>query len=174
MLCAALLMFILLPAGVASAGSGRPTEPAPGAGLSGSPAPDFTLPLVGGGEVRLADLRGKLVLVNFWATWCPPCVAEMPSMERLYAQLQKSGLEILAINAEADGLTMLPDYLKKHPHTFPVPVDTEGNVQELYGVFRFPESFIIGRDGKVVDHIIGGRDWSEKQAIDHFKSLLAE
>jgi len=124
--------------------------------------------------VRLADLRGKLVLVNFWATWCPPCVAEMPSMERLYAQLQKSGLEILAINAEADGLTMLPDYLKKHPHTFPVPVDTEGNVQELYGVFRFPESFIIGRDGKVVDHIIGGRDWSEKQAIDHFKSLLAE
>jgi peroxiredoxin len=73
-----------------------------------------------------------------------------------------------------DGLTALPEYSKKHPHSFPVPVDSEGDVQELYRVFRFPESFIIGRDGKVVEHIIGGRDWSDKQMVEHFKQLLAK
>jgi len=95
-------------------------------------------------------------------------------MERLYAQLNKSGLEILAVNAEADGLAVLPEYFKKHPHTFPVPVDTEGEVQSLYRVFRFPESFIIARDGTVIEHIIGGRDWSDRQQIDRFKQLLAK
>lgn len=134
-------------------------------------APDFSLTDMDGATHRLSDYRGKVVLVNFWATWCPPCKAEMPSMERLYAQFQDRDFELLAVNAEVDGLEVLPDFLQKHPHTFPIPVDTEGDVQVKYGVFRFPESFIIGRDGKVVEHIIGARDWSDNQTIQLIDSL---
>lgn len=154
------------------AGGQRPQEPPSGQSLVGEAAPDFSLPLVGGGEVTLSQLRGKVVLLNFWATWCPPCRAEMPSMERLYAQLKDSGFELLAVNVEVDGLTILPEYFQKHPHSFPVPVDTEGEISNNYGVFRFPESFVIDREGKVVEHVIGGRDWSEPGMVERFKQLL--
>lgn len=146
--------------------------PNPKTGLVGQPAPDFTLPLVGGGEVTLSELRGKVVLLNFWATWCPPCLAEMPSMERLYARLGNSDFEMLAVNAEVDGLEILPDFLLQHRHTFPIPVDHQGEVQVEYGVFRFPESFIIDRQGKIVDHIIGGRDWSDRRTVEHLAALI--
>lgn len=148
------------------------SAPATGSSLVGQLAPDFKLPLVGGGEMQLSSLRGKVVMVNFWATWCPPCKAEMPSMERLYAQLKNSGFELLAINVEPDGLEVLPEFLRQHPHTFPVAVDTEGDIQSEYGVFRFPESFIVDRDGRVVEHIIGARDWSEPTTLDKLKTLI--
>jgi len=166
-----LCMVLGLPAG-ALAGSSRPQSAPGGAVLVGQQAPAVDLEQVGGGRVRLADLRGKIVLVNFWATWCPPCKAEMPSMERLYARLHKKGLEILAINVEADGKEILPKFLKKHPHTFPVLMDPEGDVQSSYGVFRFPETFVVGKDGKVLEHIIGGRDWSDKQTLEKFSKLI--
>lgn len=173
-------LFVIL-AGVAVAlwmrqskpqGKTTTSAPATGSALVGQLAPDFKLPLVGGGEVQLSSLRGKVVMVNFWATWCPPCKAEMPSMERLYAQLKNSGFELLAINVEVDGLEVLPEFLQQHPHTFPVAVDTEGDIQVQYGVFRFPESFIVDRDGKVVEHIIGARDWSERTTMDKLRTLI--
>jgi peroxiredoxin len=168
-----LVVFVILVviAGFAVRSNQRSAEPVPGGTEVGQLAPDFTLPLVGGGEVKLSDLRGKVVLVNFWATWCPPCKAEMPSMERLYAQIKNRGFELLAINAEVDGLEILPEFLQQHPHTFPIPVDTEGEVQTGYGVFRFPESFIIDRDGRIVEHIIGARDWVDRATIEHFMDL---
>jgi len=144
------------------------------AGLVGQPAPDFTLPLVGGGSVKLSELRGKVVMINFWATWCPPCRAEMPSMERLYAQTKDLGFQILAVNVEADGLQMLPDYLKDHPHSFPIPVDDQGEVQTAYGVFRFPESFLVDRQGVIVEHIIGGRDWAERPMVEKIRALTGQ
>jgi len=166
-----LLLVMLFPLPVL-AGSSRPaSEPAAGVAV-GSQAPDFTLEQVGGGQVSLGSLRGKIVLVNFWATWCPPCKAELPSMERLYARMKKKGLEILAVNVEADGREILPKFLDQHPHTFPVLLDLEGEVQASYGVFRFPETFVVGKDGKIIDHIIGGRDWADKQMIDKFNQLI--
>lgn len=92
-------------------------------------------------------------------------------MERLYSRFKNSGFELLAVNAEVDGLEVLPEFLQKHKHTFPVPVDTEGEVQAAYGVFRFPESFVVGRDGIILEHVIGGRDWSDRQTIEHFADL---
>ena len=165
------IILIAIAAGYFVTSKDQASDAPPMTALVGQTAPDFSLPLVGGGEVRLSDLRGRIVLVNFWATWCPPCKAEMPSMERLYAQFQDRDFELLAVNAEVDGLEVLPDFLQKHPYTFPIPVDTEGDVQVKYGVFRFPESFIIGRDGKVVEHIIGARDWSDNQTIQLIDSL---
>lgn len=176
-LCFALLLSLLLLAGCQDqTPSAKTSDPAPSkqAGLVGQQAPDFTLPLVDGGTVKLSDLRGKAVMVNFWATWCPPCRAEMPSMERLYAQTKDDGFVILAINVEADGLQVLPDFLKDHPHTFPVAVDTEGEVQTTYGVFRFPESFLVDPKGVIVEHVVGGRDWSDHRMIEKIKALAAQ
>ena len=172
-----LVLFVILITGV---GIGLTVYKSPGPAPSGSGpgvqvgqlAPEFSLPLVGGGEVRLSDLRGKVVMINFWATWCPPCKAEMPSMERLYARFKKSGFEMLAVNAEVDGLEILPEFLQKHGHTFLVPVDTEGEVQVDYGVFRFPESFIIDKNGRIVEHIVGARDWSDRQTVERIAALI--
>jgi peroxiredoxin len=164
-------VIIVVVAGFILSSKQRSAEPLSSGTEIGQLAPDFKLPTVGGGEVKLSELRGKVVLVNFWATWCPPCKAEMPSMERLYAQMKDRGFELLAVNAEVDGLEILPEFLQQHPHTFPIPVDTEGDVQTGYGVFRFPESFIIDRDGKIIEHIIGARDWVDQATIEHFRDL---
>lgn len=166
-----LLTIFSLPVS-ALAGSARP-QGAPGSGsLVGQVAPEINLETLQGERVILSQLKGKVVVINFWATWCPPCRAEMPSMERLYARFKGQGLEMLAVNVEADAKDILPSFFKKHPHTFPVLLDLEGDSQTEYGVFRFPESFVVGRDGKVVDHIIGGRDWSDKNMVSYFSKLL--
>jgi len=126
----------------------------------GQPAPDFTLQTVDGRSITLSSLRGKVVLVNFWATWCPPCREEMPSMEEMYRNYAPGGLELLAINIEENGPQVLPGFLNDHPHTFPVLMDTEARVQNSYGVFQFPETYIVDRNGIIVDKVIGAIDWT--------------
>lgn len=167
-----LIAVLLLLSGNCLAGASRPDKAPGGAALVGQPAPDFQLKTVDGRSIRLSDLKGKVVLVNFWATWCPPCKQEMPSMERLYARLHNQGLEILAVNIESDGDEVLPEFLRQHPHTFPILMDLEGDVQQTYGVFRFPETFVVDKTGKVVQHIIGGRDWTSRDIVSALKKLL--
>ena len=135
-------------------------------------APDFTLRNVAGEAVSLSDYRGQVVLLNFWATWCPPCKAEMPSMETLYRMLKDEGLVFLAVNAEPNGPQVVPAFLEKNPHSFPILLDDEGLVQKLYGVYKFPETFIIRRDGTIDDRVIGAIDWAHPEAVAYFKTLL--
>ncbi len=139
--------------------------------VAGDVAPDFELEDTKGIKVSLASLRGKIVLVNFWATWCPPCREEMPSMERLNEVMAGDDFVMLAVNAEKDGRSVVPEFLKRAPYTFPILYDDKGVVQKRYGVFKFPESFIIGKDGKVADKIIGPLDWSSTKTIAYFKGL---
>lgn len=139
--------------------------------VAGDVAPDFMLEDVAGNKVSLSSLRGKIVLVNFWATWCPPCREEMPSMEKLNAVMAGEDFVMLAINAEADGRTVVPEFLAKTPYTFPILYDDKGVVQKLYGVYKFPESFIIGKDGVVAEKIIGPLDWASPKTITYFKNL---
>lgn len=139
--------------------------------VAGDVAPDFQLEDTKGNQVSLASLRGKIVMVNFWATWCPPCIEEMPSMERLNEVMAGDDFVMLAINTEADGRNVVPPFLKKTPHTFPVLYDDKGVVQSRYGVFKFPESFIVGKDGKVIEKVIGPLDWSSPDTIAYFKGL---
>mgnify|MGYP001062628636 CR=1 FL=1 len=138
----------------------------------GDMAPDFQLEDTKGNQVSLASLRGKVVLVNFWATWCPPCIEEMPSMERLHEVLSGEDFVMLAINTEQNGRSLVPEFLQKTPYTFPILYDDKGIAQNLYGVFKFPESFIVGKDGKVVEKIIGPLDWSSTDAITYLKNLI--
>jgi len=163
-----LLLFIFsLSASVIAAGT-----PQAGPPRVGQLAPDFTLKDVKGRSYTLSELRGKVVLVNFWATWCPPCRAEMPSMEKLNAMLASDDFVLLAINAEEDALDIVKEYLQESPHSFPVLLDGETAVQRQYGVYAFPETFIIRRDGIIADHVIGAIDWTGPKVLNLIKFLI--
>ncbi len=137
----------------------------------GDQAPDFQLEDTQGNQVSLADLRGKVVLVNFWATWCPPCIEEMPSMERLHEVMAGDDFVMLAINTEKNGRSIVPAFLEKTPYTFPILFDDKGVVQQLYGVYKFPESYVIRKDGTVDEKVVGPLDWSSTKTIAYLKGL---
>ena len=144
-------------------------KPLPGKSV---PAPDFTLPGLDGQMVRLSDYRGKVVLLNIWATWCPPCVDEMPSMEKLYQTLKGEGFEILAVSMDESGVQTVRPFMEKHKLNFPALTDTEGAVKSLYQTTGVPESFVIDKDGIIVEKIIGPRDWASPGAVRFFRNLI--
>ena len=154
-----------------TAGNPSPTYAPVKAVAPGSPAPDFQLEDNNGNQISLSALRGKVVLVNFWATWCPPCRAEMPSMEKLNNAMAGEDFVMLAINVEANGRLSVAEFLKETSHTFPILYDEQGVVQQLYGVYKFPESFVITKDGMIDDKVIGAIDWAHPETIAYFKGL---
>ncbi|MCZ7539448.1 MAG: TlpA family protein disulfide reductase [Anaerolineae bacterium] len=111
-------------------------------------APDFTLPGLGG-EVALADFRGKYVLLNFWASWCPPCMAEMPDLYAYHRQYQDAGFTLLAVNVAEDEATVRA-FLAANGFDFPVALDTTGAIYQQYGGAGLPSSFLIGPQGTLV------------------------
>ncbi len=120
-------------------------------------APDFTLATLDGGSLRLSELRGKPVLLNFWASWCAPCKAEMPAMQRVYAEYRDAGLTILAVNAtHQDTLSAAGAFAADRGLTFPILTDVDGSTGALYKVRALPTTFFIDADGNIVDMIIGG------------------
>ncbi len=140
----------------------------------GSAAPDFQLVDTAGAVRSLSAERGKVVLVNFWATWCPPCKAEMPSMEELYRNYGGSNFEILAINVDDDGPAVMPGFLKDNPHTFPILFDSEFQARTLYGVAMFPETFIVDKNGIIKRKLIGAIDWTSPQMLDYINLLMKD
>ncbi len=148
------------------------TEVVATAVVSGDVAPDFQLEDTKGNRVSLSALRGKVVMVNFWATWCPPCKEEMPSMEKLNQIMAGEDFVMLAINTEENGRSVVPAFLKNNPHDFTVLYDDKGTVQQQYGVYRVPESFIIRKDGTVDKKVIGAIDWASPKTIAYFKELV--
>lgn len=164
----------LLLFGLAACSSPPPEAPGSGPPAVGQLAPDFTLSDLGGNAVTLSSLRGKVVIVNFWATWCPPCRAEMPSMEQLHRELGSGGLVLLAINIEPDGRQTVPAFLAATPHSFPVLIDDKEEVQKRYGVNKFPESFVVRKDGVIDDKVVGAIDWAHPQTLSYFRGLLKD
>jgi peroxiredoxin len=146
--------------------SGRPLM---GKGVT---APNFTLPDLSGKMVSLADYKGKVVLLNIWATWCRPCVEEMPSMEKLYQELKDEDFEILAVSVDVSGAKAVIPFMKKHKLSFPALADTKGTIKSLYQTTGVPESFIIDKDGIIAEKIIGPRDWATPDAIRFFRNLI--
>lgn len=138
----------------------------------GAPAPDFTFADLNGSMVRLSDYRGKIVLVNIWATWCPPCIDEMPSMQKLYQEFKDSDFEILAVSVDAHGAKVVAPFMQKHNLTFPALLDAEATIKEAYGATGVPESFIIDRDGILIRKIIGPLDWASPEILRYFRNLL--
>ncbi len=138
----------------------------------GNPAPDFTFPDLDGKEVSLSDFRGKVVLVNIWATWCPPCRDEMPSMQKLYERFKGEDFEILAVSIDTDGREAVAPFMQQMNLTFPALLDPEEKIRSLYRITGVPESFIIDRNGILVQKVIGPRDWATPKVFSYFENLL--
>ncbi len=135
-------------------------------------APDITLPDMQGNQVSLSSLKGKVVILNFWATWCPPCKEEMPSMEQLYRKFKDQGLVILAVNIEEEGHEAVATFLQRNSYTFPILLDAKAEAQNTYQVFKFPETFIIDRNGNVVEKVVGSINWTSPKALQVINFLL--
>ena len=122
--------------------------------LVGSPAPEIVLKDLQGRDVKLSDLRGKVVLVNFWATWCKPCKEEMPAMQASYDKLRDKGFVVLAVN-ELEDTARVAEHIRTHGHTFEVVMDHNNQVANMYGVVGLPASFLIDPQGIVRERISG-------------------
>jgi peroxiredoxin len=151
--------------------------------ITGSDAPDFAYASIDGEEVRLSDFRGeKVVLVNVWATWCGPCVVEMPSMQRLYDSLEGEDFEILAVSIDAPSGQLdiagrpggdLREFTEELELTFPILHDPDGGIQRLYQTTGVPESFIVGKDGVIYKKVAGPTEWDASVNEDLVRRLLA-
>ena len=138
----------------------------------GVSAPNFSLPDLNGKMISLSDFKGKVVLLNIWATWCLPCVEEMPSIEKLHQELKDEKFEILAVSIDESGTEAVRPFMKNHKLSFPALTDTEGKTKTLYRITGVPESFIIDKDGIILEKIIGPRDWAASGAIRFFRGLI--
>jgi peroxiredoxin len=141
--------------------------------LANAAAPDFTLRSADGRNVRLDELRGQVVLVNFWATWCGPCREEMPRLDTLYQKYRKSGFVLLGVNVDDDPHTALATAAKLGV-SFPVLFDTDKKVSKLYDLSTMPSTVVIDRDGKVRFLTRGFRDGTERDYEQQIRGLLKE
>lgn len=137
------------------------------------PAPDFQLAARGGGTVRLADLRGQVVMLNFWATWCGPCRKEMPLLDDIHRKYKPMGFTLLGVNVESDS-KLAEDFLKKVPVGFPILFDTESKVSTLYAVNAMPTTVIVDRKGVVRMIHRGYKPGDESEYLDQVRALVRE
>lgn len=144
-----------------------------GGGLrEGEPAPSFYLPNREHGAVGLERLRGEVVLLNFWATWCPPCVTEMPSLGRLQTRFEGQKFKVLAVSVDEDGWPAVDRFLKKYPVNLTILLDVRGDIAARYGTNRLPESFLIDQKGTVVKKYLGPRDWTDPKIVSEIEGYL--
>ena len=148
------------------------SEPEPDPIRAGQPAPTFELPRLDAPPVSLPSLRGRVVLLNFWATWCKPCEEEMPAMQRLYTALAGPDFELVAVSVDAspEDVKQFRDRLKL---SFPIALDPDKRVSSSYQSYRYPESYLIDREGRILSRYIGPRDWDEALYVDRIRRVIA-
>ena len=171
---AAVVLALLIGAGWLARDRFRPVE-------VGTQAPDFEAVDLQGRAVSLSDLRGEVVFLNVWATWCPPCREEMPSMQRLYERLGPEGLRIVAVSIDSDpGKTDasgrpggdVQEFAEEYGLTFDIWHDPSGEIQQVYRTTGIPESFVIDRNGIIVKKVIGATEWDSDANVELFRRLL--
>ncbi len=135
-------------------------------------APDFTLTSVDGTSYSLSKLRGKVVVLNFWATWCAPCLEEMPTLDSLYKRYRQRGLVVLGVSIDRKRETV-EGFLEKNPVSYPILLDTKGEVfVDKYTVSGLPATYIIDGKGLIVDQYIGKRDFTSEDFLQFIEGLL--
>jgi len=143
-----------------------------GAPALGEMVPNFTLRDETGKVVALSEFRGQIVVLNFWATWCPPCIEEMPSLNRLAEKYQGKGIQIIGLSVD-ENADAYADFLARNQISFLTLRDAARNTSDRYGTFRFPETYIINREGRLARKVIGAVDWTSQQMVKYFDELLA-
>lgn len=161
----------LVPPALASEGGAIPVQQR-GLVKPGQVAPDFRLRDMNGQMVSLSDFRGKVVLLNFWATWCGPCRVEMPAMEELYRQYSRKDFEILAVSTDAQGVAVTRPFQQENKLTFPILHDADFRVGLSYGARTLPMTFMVDRNGIVRQQIFGARDWGAPEAHQLVQMLM--
>jgi len=161
---------------IAGLGGAAPRDILPAVGRNvvklGEPAPNFQLRDMSGRLVTLSDLRGKVVLLNFWATWCGPCRVEMPAMEELYRTFSRKDFEILAVSTDAQGVAVTRPFQQENHLTFPILHDADYRVGLTYGARTLPMTFMVDRQGVVRHQIFGARDWGASEAHQLVQMLM--
>lgn len=138
----------------------------------GEEAPNFQLRDLNGNTVSLSQLRGKVVLVNFWATWCGPCRIEMPAMEQLYRSYSRKDFEILAVSTDPQGAAVTRPFQQEMGFTFPILHDAEYRIGLMYGARSLPMTFMVDRQGIVRQKVPGARDWGGPDARELIQALM--
>lgn len=138
----------------------------------GEEAPNFQLRDLDGNMVSLSQLRGKVVLLNFWATWCGPCRIEMPAMERLYRSYSRKDFEILAVSTDPQGAAVTRPFQQEMGFTFPILHDAEYRIGLMYGARSLPMTFMVDRQGIVRQKVPGARDWGGPDARELIQALM--
>jgi len=138
----------------------------------GDEAPNFHLRDLQGRTMSLSQFRGKVVLLNFWATWCGPCRIEMPAMERLYQTISRKEFEILAVSTDPQGAAVTRPFQHEMGFTFPILHDPDMRTGLMYGARTLPLSFMVDRQGVVRKKIFGARDWDSPEARELIRMLL--
>ena len=133
-------------------------------------APDFTLESESGKAYHLADYRGQVVMINFWATWCPPCRREMPSMQRMWKKIKGKGVQVFAVNVGEDADTIF-EFLGTYPVSFPLLMDIDGSVIKQYPVTGLPTTYIVNPEGNVVYRAVGSREWDDPALYEQLLQL---
>lgn len=135
--------------------------------------PAFTLSAPDGTKKSIGDFAGKYVFLNFWATWCPPCREEMPSMETLHERMKDSDFSILAVSVREDPKTV-KDFLAKTPYSFPIVLDTDGAVSSIFVGRGIPTTYILDPDGRAIAGMVGSRQWDTAEAFAVFEDLVTQ
>ena len=139
------------------------------------PAPSEAFQTLDGAPAALSDFRGKVVLVNFWATWCAPCVREMPALERLHLQLAEEGLAVLAVSQDRNGPAVVTPFLGRIDlQHLPVYLDARGTLGRAFGVQGLPTTYVVGRDGRVLAALVGPAEWDAPEAVDFLRHYLRQ
>ena len=140
-------------------------------GQEGQCAPDFSLPDINGKTVKLSGHQGKVIFLNFWATWCKPCVDEMASMRHAYSKLKSKDFEMVAVSIDSEGFPAIKKFFGDQLPEFQLLLDQSHKVSHEYGTFKVPETYIIDKTGKVRDRVEGIREWDDSLFL-HYLELL--
>ena len=135
-------------------------------------APDFRLEDLSGKKVELKHFKGKVIFLNFWATWCGPCKEEMPSMEALYEKFKERSFAFLAISVDYEEKKKVKEFIDKHHYTFPVLIDPKGLTLDLYKVKGIPTTILIDKKGRMVGKAIGPVDWKHPEIVNILNQLI--
>jgi thiol-disulfide isomerase/thioredoxin len=138
----------------------------------GKPVPDITVSSLTNAPLKLSDLKGKVVLLNFWATWCPPCREEIPSMMKLNSAMAGKPFQMVAISIDEGGVPEIESFFKASGFSLPTYTDPGGTAQKIYGVTGVPETFVIDKNGLLVKKVIGPLAWDAPQNISYLEGLM--